>query len=148
MPTSTRTGRVARRQLLKTAVAAAVAGIAPWAGAASPTRSSGPPLARVEPVSDSYFGQTVVDPYRWMENPKDNEWEPFMRGQDAHARATLRAIPGRDALKARIAALSGGTPIAFGVQSAGGRVFYQVRPAGPTTSSSRCARGWAARSAS
>ena len=27
-------------------------------------------------------GQTVVDPYRWMENPKDAEWEPFMRGQD------------------------------------------------------------------
>jgi prolyl oligopeptidase len=82
------------------------------------------------PDSETFFGQPVTDPYRWMENPKDKDWEPFMRGQDAHARQVLGGIPGRDALKARIAALSGGTAVAYGVQSAGGRLFYQVRPAG------------------
>jgi prolyl oligopeptidase len=65
-----------------------------------------------------------------MEDPKDKDWEPFMRGQDAHARRVLASIPGRDALKQRIAALSGGTAIAYKVQSAGGRIFYEVRPAG------------------
>jgi prolyl oligopeptidase len=87
-------------------------------------------VARIEPVSETFFGETVVDPYRWMENPKDKDWEPFMRGQDAHARAVLAAIPGRDMLARRIGELSSGTTVAFGVQKAGSRVFYQVRPAG------------------
>ena len=126
-----------RRRLLKGSVAGAAATLAPlWplsvlaqaAGAASaPPRL---PVARVEPVSETFFGQTVVDPYRWMEDPNDKDWEPFMRGQDAHARAVLGAIPGRDALKQRVAALSGGTAVAYGVQKAGALLFYQVRPAG------------------
>jgi prolyl oligopeptidase len=100
------------------------------AKAAKPAKPGGPPVARVEPVSETFFGQTVVDPYRWMENPKDAEWEQFMRGQDRHARSALAGIPGRDALKRRVAELSGGTAIAYSVQSAGGNLFYQVRPAG------------------
>ncbi len=53
-----------------------------------------------------------------------------MRGQDAYARAVLGSIAGRDQLKRRVAELSGGTAVAYGVQSAGGNIFYQVRPAG------------------
>jgi prolyl oligopeptidase len=89
-----------------------------------------PPVARVEPVSESFFGQTITDPYRWMENPKDKDWEPYMRGQDAYARQVLGAIPGQRVLHARVSALSGGTAIAYGVQKGGDTVFYQVRPAG------------------
>ena len=39
--------------------------------------TAGPPVARIEPVRDRFFGRTVVDPYRWMENPKDRDWEQF-----------------------------------------------------------------------
>lgn len=126
-----------RRHLLASAAATALGG--PWLAAtalaagspaAAQPGSRRPPVARVEPVSDTYFGETVVDPYRWMENPQDPEWEPYMRGQDAYARQVLEALPGRAALKRRITELSAGTAVAFGVQSAGGRVFYQVRPAG------------------
>jgi prolyl oligopeptidase len=53
----------------------------------------GPPVARIEPVTETFFGQAVTDPYRWMENPKDRDWEPFMKGQDAHARQVLGASP-------------------------------------------------------
>lgn len=116
--------------LAAAAAASLPAGSAWAAGAAKAARRHGPPVARVEPVSDTYFGQTVTDPYRWMENAKDRDWEPFMRGQDAWARRTLGGIPGRAALKQRISALSGGTAIAYGVQSSGQRLFYQVRPAG------------------
>ena len=28
------------------------------------------PVARVEVVHDTYFGETLSDPYRWTENPK------------------------------------------------------------------------------
>ena len=121
-----------RRQLLRQAAVATAASqlvTCPLWAVAAPARR-GPPVARVEPVTETFFGQTVTDPYRWMENSKDPDWELFMRGQDAHARATLARIPGRQALKARVAALSGGTAVAYGAQRAGTQLFYQVRPAG------------------
>ena len=125
-----------RRALL---LGATTLALAPWplcapaAAARSAAAKPGaqrPPVARIEPVSETFHGQSITDPYRWMENPKDAEWEPFMRGQDAYARGVLGAIPGRAELKARISALSGGTAIAYGAQKAGARLFYQVRPAG------------------
>jgi len=63
------------------------------------------PVARVAVVKDSYFGETLSDPYRWMENDKDPEWLPFLKGQNAHARAVLESVPGRDRLMQRIAQL-------------------------------------------
>ena len=88
------------------------------------------PVARVEPVTDTYFGDTVVDRYRWMENDKDPDWLPFLKGQNEHARVILDALPGRDALLARIRQVSGDTAAPSRLQKAGGRVFYQQRPAG------------------
>ncbi len=88
------------------------------------------PVARVAVVNDSYFGETVSDPYRWMENDKDPDWLPFLKGQNAHARAILDAIPGRDRLLARIQALSGDTAVTSTVQRAGSKLFYQQRPVG------------------
>ena len=35
------------------------------------------PVARVQVVKDTYFGETLQDPYRWMENDKDPDWLPF-----------------------------------------------------------------------
>jgi prolyl oligopeptidase len=88
------------------------------------------PKARVEVVKDTYFGETLSDPYRWMENDKDPEWLPFLKGQNAHARAVLATIPGRAALLARIQGLSGDTAATQRVQRAGGKLFFQQRPAG------------------
>jgi prolyl oligopeptidase len=88
------------------------------------------PVARVQVVKDSYFGETLSDPYRWMENDKDPDWLPFLKGQNAHARAYLDAIPGREALLKRIQQLSGDVALTSRVQRAGGRLFFQQRPAG------------------
>jgi len=103
-------------------------------------KPSGPPAARVEPVSETLWGETIVDPYRWMENANDSDWEPFMKGWAAHTRGVLDAIPGRKALAERIGKLSGDLPLANAPQSAGGRLFYEMRgPPGPTCSNSTCA---------
>jgi prolyl oligopeptidase len=88
------------------------------------------PVARVEVVKDTYFGETLSDPYRWMEDPKDRDWLPFLKGQNAHTRAVLDRIPGRAALLARLQQLSGDTAVTALVQRAGGRLFYQQRPVG------------------
>lgn len=88
------------------------------------------PVARVEPVSDTYFGETLVDRYRWMENEKDADWLPFLKGQNTHTRAILDALPNRDKLLDRITQLSGDTTSPARVQQAGGLIFFQQRPAG------------------
>jgi prolyl oligopeptidase len=88
------------------------------------------PVARVQPVSDTYFGETLVDRYRWMEDAKDPDWLPYLRGQDAHARAVLAALPGHDALLKRIQRLSGDSAATGDIQRAGHRLFYLQRPAG------------------
>ena len=92
-----------------------------------------PPVARVEPVTETFFGQAVTDPYRWMENDKDAAWEPFVRGQADHARRVFDAIPGRAALAARIAELSGATELVRRVERAGRFVFLEKRPVGAST---------------
>jgi prolyl oligopeptidase len=88
------------------------------------------PVARVEPVNDTYFGETITDNYRWMENYQDKDWLAYLKGQNAHTRVVLDAIPGRDKLLERIKQVSGEIVLTSGVQEAGGYLFYQQRPAG------------------
>lgn len=90
-----------------------------------------PVSARKEPVRETLWGEELADSYRWMENPKDADWEPFMKSQAAFARKVLDAIPGRKALFERTSKLSGDLPIARVPQpTAGGRLFYEMRPQG------------------
>ncbi len=88
------------------------------------------PVARVEVVKDTYFGETVSDPYRWMENSKDPDWLPFLKGQNEHTRAIIDGLPSRAALLKRIEQLSGETVATSRVQRAGGLTFIQQRPLG------------------
>ncbi len=86
------------------------------------------PVARVDGVIDTYFGDKVKDNYRWMENDKDPEWLPFLKGQNEHARAILDGLPLRSTLLSRIQQLSGDTVSTQQVQRAGGFIFYAQRP--------------------
>jgi prolyl oligopeptidase len=88
------------------------------------------PVARVDVVHDTYFGETLSDPYRWMENDKDPGWLPFLKGQNEHARAILDALPARASLLKRIQQLSGDTVATSRVQRAGGLIFFTQRPLG------------------
>ncbi|MGD0491808.1 MAG: prolyl oligopeptidase family serine peptidase [Steroidobacteraceae bacterium] len=104
----------------------------PSAGAPVPRSPPLPPapVARIDIVRDTYFGETLSDPYRWMENDKDRDWLPFLQGQNRHARAVLDRLPGRAALLARIQHVSGDTVLTNKVQRAAGLTFIQQRPAG------------------
>ena len=82
-----------------------------------------PPQARVEVVRDSYFGAVIEDPYRWMEDYKGEEAQTWLRSQAQHAAQVLGALPERDALLARITALSDAGPEMSHLSVAGGRVF-------------------------
>lgn len=82
------------------------------------------PVGRVEIVRDTYFGTTVDDPYRWMEDRYSNEFETWLQEQAAYTRAHLGALSERTPLKARIEALSSAGPMVRDLKTAGERVFY------------------------
>jgi prolyl oligopeptidase len=95
--------------------------------APKPAARATPAGAPVRAVSETFFGQTVTDPYRYMENTKDPEVVAFLRAQGERARQTLDAIPGRGALAERIGKLSEAGTTVNGVQMAASgsqRVFY------------------------
>src|SRR5258708_3752609 len=121
-----------RRQFLAGSAGALSMSLIPpslWAAAARGTAPTAP-VARIEVVRDTYFGETLSDPYRWMENSKDPDWLPFLKGQNDHTRAVIDALPGRAALFKRIEQLSGESVATSRVQRAGGLTFIQQRPLG------------------
>ncbi|HEY0821746.1 MAG TPA: prolyl oligopeptidase family serine peptidase [Rhizobacter sp.] len=61
------------------------------------------PVAPVRAVTDTYHGVRIADPYRYFENRRDPEVAKWMKAHSDHAYATLRRIPGRDALLEKIA---------------------------------------------
>src|SRR5215831_19332117 len=119
-----------RREYLTTVGAVAVSTALSGVTAQASARIAKPPVARVEPVNDTLFGETLTDPYRWMENDKDPEWLPFLKGQNAHTRAVLGTIAGRDRLLKRIEELSGDAATTRLARRTGGMLFFEQRPVG------------------
>ncbi|RYY09462.1 MAG: S9 family peptidase, partial [Alphaproteobacteria bacterium] len=115
-----------RRNLLVSASALGLCSL----GRSAWGQASGPPVASIRQVTETIFGTTVIDPYRWMENERDRDWLPFLRGQDDYARAVLRNLPQRPRLLQRIRRLSAETVITSDVQREGGRTFLERRPRG------------------
>ncbi len=89
-----------------------------------------PPKARVDVVTETYFGTTVEDPYRWMEAWSAPEGRAWLEAQAAHTKRVLEALPERAELLARISELSGASTTASDVRVASGRVFYLRRDPG------------------
>lgn len=92
-----------------------------------PTAAQGiatPPVALVRPVAETYFGQTVVDPYRWMEQSDNAELAAWMKAQDRHTREMLDRIPGRKQLLDRVRQLDNAGTSVPSAQRFGGKYFY------------------------
>ncbi len=88
------------------------------------------PVARVDLVRDTYFGTTIEDPYRWMENWKNEEFQAWVKEQAAYTRAYLDPLPGRDRLLTQLTELSNAGSDLSAFQVMGERVFYLRRDPG------------------
>lgn len=95
------------------------------------TVSPTPPPADKRAVVDSYHGVELTDPYRWLEDVNAPETQQWMKAAASNARATLDAIPGRDALLARIVQLEAATAARIGrvLRLPGDRWVYEKREA-------------------
>jgi prolyl oligopeptidase len=117
---------MSRRRLLAGAAAFSLPVLFPVMKASAMPEQPAP--ARLEPVAEKFYGQMVVDPYRWMENPMDPGWLPFMTAQGEYARTCLDSIPGRTKLLSRISELSGAFDLFAGMQIGGATMIVERRP--------------------
>jgi prolyl oligopeptidase len=81
-------------------------------------------------VTDSYFGVSVVDNYRYMENLKDPEVQAWMKAQARYTRGVIDRIPGRLALASKIQSLIGKDLFRGNFVRRGERLFYFLQEPG------------------
>ena len=92
-----------------------------------------PPATPVKPVTETLHGEEMVDNYRWLEGDAEGkltdqviEWTDR---QNAHTRAVLDGLPGRQALEARLRELME-VPVISTPERRGARYFYSRREGG------------------
>jgi prolyl oligopeptidase len=95
-------------------------------GATAPPRLAYPP-APAHPASDSYFGTTVVDPYRSLENANDPQTRAWATAESDLARRFIHAQPAYAPIRARVEALAKASPSRSRLAIANGRWVYLRR---------------------
>ena len=108
-----------------TSLALLAASAAPAATMLSP-----PPPPPQKPVTETLYGTTVTDPYRYMENEKDQSVIDWMKAEGRYTRGVFDSVPGRAALFKRIADFSASFDVVEGLQRHGGRTFFEERQPG------------------
>ena len=101
---------IAGKQLMRIC-SCVYAALAVWTGSVSLlgftpfTTFADPPTTPVRPVTDTYHGVKVVDPYRWLETDKDSEVKSWSAAENAYARQFLDRLPDVAAIRARVTAI-------------------------------------------
>jgi len=91
-------------------------------------RPPGPPKAKVVPVEETVHGQTIVDRYRYLEDPNSPDTKLYVEQELAYTRFILDPLPGRDRINARLSQLLEiGT---VGAPQMGGQYYFHTRREG------------------
>jgi prolyl oligopeptidase len=84
------------------------------------------PATEMKTVTDSYFGKTVSDPYRWLEDEQSPAVKQWNIEQNNHARGYLDSIAVHSPIKEKVTALiKAASPSYSSLASAGGQVFAE-----------------------
>ncbi|MBC2838093.1 prolyl oligopeptidase family protein [Robiginitalea sp. SC105] len=83
-----------------------------------------PETAKVDTV-DTYFGNEVPDPYRWLEDDRSPETEDWVKRQNAVTFDYLNGIPYREALKNRLEKLWDYEKLGTPFKEGGKTYFYK-----------------------
>ena len=86
------------------------------------------PATRSAPENETLHGETIADPYRWLEDDSA-ETRAWSAAQNSYTAAILGPLPGRDTLRERLAALSG-VGFAMSPKVRRGRLFFVKREGG------------------
>jgi prolyl oligopeptidase len=90
-----------------------------------------PQAARIENVTDEYFGVRVDDPYRYMENLNDTEVQGWIKAQADYTARILAGLPERNKLLNRLKELDAGKAFNtyFILKQMDGSMFFMRRKA-------------------
>ncbi|MFT4205064.1 MAG: prolyl oligopeptidase family serine peptidase [Chitinophagaceae bacterium] len=108
------------------------------------------PATKTVDSADTYWGVTVPDPYRWLEDLKNPEVETWFKTQAEYTNAQLAKIPGQDKLIQEQRDLDKVISVKYHNMSkgginfltkAGGRYFYEKRLAGEQVYKLYCRQG-------
>jgi len=82
------------------------------------------PVTPVVPVVDNYFGTTVTDNYRWLENIKDSAVVKWFKSQSDFTNNVLSKIPGQQILITEMETLDSVQKIIYGLPSLANHTFF------------------------
>jgi prolyl oligopeptidase len=88
-------------------------------------RASGPPKAEVRPLEETFYGNKIVDKYRWLEDGTSPETQKWVAEEMAYTRGVLDPLPGREAIHTRLSELLRIGDI--GVPRIGGKFYFYTR---------------------
>jgi prolyl oligopeptidase len=101
------------------------------------------PSTKTVDATDTYFGKTYKDPYRWLENLKESAVEAWFKAQAQLTDDALAKIPARDKLAAEWLALDKLQPARYSaIQYEHGRVFYKKTLGGENVGKLFYRDGW------
>jgi prolyl oligopeptidase len=106
--------------LLNTAVYVLAVGASPVLA----TQADEPPSARTADVTDHLFGNTLHDPYRWMEGEHNAEFQQWLAAQGEYTRARLDALPTLKSWQTDLQNVSAETVVHHTQRYTGGRLFF------------------------
>lgn len=92
------------------------------------TKVSNYPLTKKVDTVDTYFGETVADPYRWLENDTTKETADWVTAQNDVTFGYLKSIKYRDKVKKRIEYLNNYEKLSAPFRE--GKYFYYYRNEG------------------
>ena len=101
----------------------AVASLLMLSAATTFAQSLSYPATKTIDHTDTYHGEKIVDPYRWLEDDNSADTKAWVTAQNAVTSKYLQALPNRDKIKARYTALYNYEK--FGLPNKeGGRYFW------------------------
>ena len=83
-----------------------------------------PPTARTVDVVDHVFGNTLHDPYRWMEGEHNVEFQQWLTAQGAYTRSKLDALPTLKSWQQDLQKVSTSTVIHRRQRYVNGKMFF------------------------
>jgi prolyl oligopeptidase len=107
-------------------IAATLPGLIALIGAAAMSAHLVYPATRVDSVTDSYYGTSVVDPYRWLENPNDPAVKTWAQAQTKLAVDYVEERPEYAAFLKRIVELDVSHDYRFDFQARSGHLFFDT----------------------
>ena len=84
------------------------------------------PITQKVEQSDDYFGTTVLDPYRWLENDTSAKTEKWVARQNTFTNTFLEAIPFRSQLRERLEGLVNYERFTAPIRAGESYLYYRI----------------------